>query len=75
VIVKDGSEYTLQVATVRGRKVATLKSVLGAVLTLADDYEREGEPEVAYAFRLFADSLTDAAPPAVSAVTQHGPHE
>lgn len=68
----DATPYTLQVATVRGRKVATLASVRGAVLQLADDYEREQESEVALAFRLFADSLTDAPPPAVSAVTHTG---
>ena len=58
-LAETATDYTLRTGWLAGQKVATLKSVRGAALAMAADYERDGEHDCALAFRLFADSLKD----------------
>jgi hypothetical protein len=59
VTTATSSDYTLRVGTFKGQRVATLASFQAAVLKMADDYDEDGEHDIAIAFRLFAASLGD----------------
>ena len=51
------TDYTLRVATYKGTRVATFASIIVALRKMADDYETDGEREIAIAFRMSATSL------------------